>query len=63
MIHKMDRHLISKQKWEIEYVADKIAKEGFLCTRHNVLEALKVVGRSRRKVYNHLRRMMEKIKS
>lgn len=48
--HKMDPRLVSRQKWEIYYIAHK-----FGVTTREVLAAISRVGRSRRKVYAELR--------
>lgn len=56
--HKMDRYLVSKQQWELDYIVNKICKEAsdpFACSKSDVLNAIKSVGRSRRKVYAFLR--------
>lgn len=53
--HKMDRHLVSRQKWELDYIANKLTLEGHKCWKGVILEAIRVVGRSRRKVYTYLR--------
>lgn len=50
MKKKMDPYLVSRQKWELQYVATKTGQ-----TIVSVLAAIKAVGRSRRKVYNWLR--------
>lgn len=47
---KMDRLLVSKQEWEIEYIAKK-----FGCSNKDVLDAIKYEGHSRRKLYAYLR--------
>ena len=53
---KMDRYLISKQKWELEWVIKRMwDKEKISCSVNDVLFAIKKVGRSRRKVYQWLR--------
>lgn len=53
---KMDRYLIAtKQKWELEYVVKKMAKEGVICTEHHVKVAAKYNNNSRRLAYRELR--------
>lgn len=55
---KMDRFLVSKQMWELNYIVHKIGKEKgnpFAITKTDVLKAVHCVGRSRRKVYKYLR--------
>lgn len=47
--HKMDRKLVSSQKWELEYIAKK-----FKVPVKGVREAKKIVGTSRRAVYGLL---------
>lgn len=47
---KMDPYLVSKQKWEISYIASK-----FRVSAATVRRILKAVGRSRQKVYAILR--------
>lgn len=47
---KMDPRLVSSQKWELTYIADKIG-----VSINAVKAAIKQVGRSRRKVYAYLR--------
>lgn len=54
---RMDPYLLSRQKWELQYVVEKLRKEGFKKLEvRDILIALKAVGRSRRKVYNYLRK-------
>lgn len=48
--HKMDPRLISTQKHELTYIADK-----FGVSINTVKRAIKLIGRSRRKVYAELR--------
>lgn len=52
---KMDPNFVSNQKWEIQYVSDKIKKEGHAVTPEIVRATKKLVGRSRRKIYSYLR--------
>lgn len=47
---KMDPYLVSKQPWEIAYIASK-----FKVSAKTVRRILKAVGRSRQKVYAALR--------
>lgn len=47
---KMDPYLVSKQKWELAYIARK-----FKTKASTVLRIVKAVGRSRQKVYATLR--------
>lgn len=51
VIRKMDPNFVSTQKWEIQYVATK-----FKVKPEKVREAKKTVGKSRRKIYNYLRK-------
>lgn len=56
---KLDPYLISRQKWELSYVVRKISSEylsGYEIYIEDVLAAIKAVGRSRKKVYNWLRK-------
>lgn len=50
VIHKMDRHKVSKQPWEIAYLVKK-----FGVTKEDILEGIKAVGNGRRKLYKWLR--------
>jgi len=52
---KMDQHLISNQKWEIEYVVSKLKNEGITVTAEQVKVAVKKCNNSRRKTYGVLR--------
>lgn len=47
---KMDPRLVSKQKWEIAYIARKFGVTVFMVRR-----VISQIGRSRRKVYAELR--------
>lgn len=49
---KLDPNFVSKQKWEIAYVAKK-----FDCNTETVLRALNFSGKSRRKLYSELREL------
>lgn len=52
----MDKYLIAtKQRWELEYVMDRMAQENVFVTMQQVKEAIKDCGRSRRQVYSYLR--------
>jgi hypothetical protein len=48
----MDPHSVSNQVWELRYVATK-----FKTTIEIVKKVKKLVGRSRKKIYNYLRTM------
>lgn len=49
---KLDPNFVSKQKWEINYVAKK-----FKCTPEIVKRAMFFSGKSRRKLYAELREL------
>lgn len=55
MKRKMDRYLISKQTWELDYIVAKMKKEGITVTADMVSDVIKEVGRSRRQVYKNIR--------
>lgn len=48
--HKMDAHLISRQKWELRYICNR-----FKISEDLLLGILKVTGRSRKKTYNKIK--------
>lgn len=56
--HKMDPNLIStKQVYELDWVIERFRKKLDIgLTRQDVKDAVKAVGKSRRKVYAHLER-------
>lgn len=47
---RMDSNFVSKQKWELQYVASK-----FKVKVEKVLTAIKEVGKARHKVYAYLK--------
>lgn len=47
---KMDPYMISEQEWEFDFITAK-----FRCTRQAIRNAIKAVGRSRKRVYKVLR--------
>lgn len=54
----MDKYKISlKQKYEIDWVVKKMAKEGIIVTHDQVKACVKEHGNSRRKVYYWLREL------
>lgn len=55
--HKMDRHLISMQIWEIRYIAEK-----FGIKTKTVRWATAKAGRSRNKTYSLIRTYLQEIK-
>lgn len=53
---KLDPNLVAiSQKYELDYIVGKFKKEGTKITSKDIREAVKKVGRSRRKVYGWLR--------
>lgn len=61
---KMDRYLISKQKWEIDYVVKKMHKEGHKAiTEHEVELLISLHGNGRRKIYKKLRNIKLYVKN
>lgn len=53
---KMDPYFVSRQRWELRYVAYKLDDEGYPVLVEDVKDAIKAVGKSRKKVYNWLRK-------
>ncbi len=56
-VHKMDPYTISNQRWELDWVVRKMKREGKIISTVQVQLAKKMVGKSRRKVYNYLRKL------
>jgi len=54
---KMDPYLISNVKYEIDYVVSWAHKQGLVKVNSKIVRAVvKKIGRSRRKVYNYLKK-------
>ena len=54
---KMDPYLISNVKYEIDYVVSWAHKQGLATVTSKIVYAVvKNIGRSRRKVYNYLKK-------
>ncbi len=55
---KLDPNFIStKQVYELDYVVNRFHKKGINISRQDVKEAVKKVGKSRRKVYAELSKL------
>jgi len=50
-----------KQKYELDYIVSRYKKLGFVVTSQNIRQAVKEVGKSRRKVYLYLNAIAVKI--